>query len=154
MAKSSAKSAPRNAGHDALLAEPELDEIERAHPEGLSSAQVVELFRQRGAKLSEATFRKYVQLGLLPRSRRVGRKGKHQGSLGMYPATAVRRINAIKRLMAENYTIEDIQQQFLRFRDEIEALERGIGTVLGGFEEAIRAPHFETQVRKDLKRDI
>jgi hypothetical protein len=136
------------------LSDRDLRQIEREHPDGMTSVQIVDVFTQRGIRFSEATFRKYVQLGLLPRSRRVGRKGKHQGSLGMYPATAVRRINAIKRLMAENYTIEDIQQQFLRFRDEIEALERGIGTVLGGFEEAIRAPHFETQVRKDLKRDI
>ena len=137
-----------------LLADRDLRQIEREHPDGLTSVQIVDIFTQRGIRFSEATFRKYVQLGLLPRSRRVGRKGKHQGSLGLYPATAVRRINAIKRLMAENYTIEAIQQQFLRFRDEIEALERGIGTVLGGFEDAIRAPHFDTQAKKDLKREI
>jgi hypothetical protein len=142
-------------GDDAgLLADRDLRQIEREHPDGLTSVQIVDIFTQRGIRFSEATFRKYVQLGLLPRSRRVGRKGKHQGSLGLYPATTVRRINAIKRLMAENYTIEAIQQQFLRFRDEIEALERGIGTVLGGFEDAIRAPHFDTQAKKDLKREI
>jgi hypothetical protein len=141
-------------GDGGLLADRDLRQIEREHPDGLTSVQIVDIFTQRGIRFSEATFRKYVQLGLLPRSRRVGRKGKHQGSLGLYPATAVRRINAIKRLMAENYTIEAIQQQFLRFRDEIEALERGIGTVLGGFEDAIRAPHFDTQAKKDLKREI
>ena len=137
-----------------LLSDRDLRQIERDHPDGLSSVQIVHIFTERAIRFSEATFRKYVQLGLLPRSRRVGRKGKHQGSLGLYPATAVRRINAIKRLMAENYTIEDIQRQFLRFRDEIETLERGIGAVLGGFEEAIRAPRFDTQARKDLKREI
>ncbi|HEX8954310.1 MAG TPA: hypothetical protein VF945_20795, partial [Polyangia bacterium] len=92
----------------------------------MSSAQVVEVFRARGVKLSEATFRKYVQLGLLPRSRRVGRKGKHQGSMGLYPSTVVRRVNAIKQMMAESYTIEEIQRSFLRFKDEIEAVERGL----------------------------
>lgn len=137
-----------------LLTDRELKAIEREHPDGLSSVQIVDIFTQRGIRFSEATFRKYVQQGLLPRSRRVGRKGKHQGSLGLYPATAVRRINAIKRLMAENYTIEDIQQQFLRFRDEIEALERGLGTIFSGFEEALGAPHFDTAARKGLKRDI
>src|SRR6516225_852055 len=101
-----------------LLGERDLDEIERTHPEGLTSAQVVERFRARGVKLSEATFRKYVQLGLLPRSRHVGRKGKHQGSMGLYPAGVVRRVNAIKRMMAESYTIEEIQRSFLRFKDE------------------------------------
>src|SRR5919201_1136113 len=108
------------------LDERDLDAIERAHPNGVTSAQVVELLRARGLKLSEATFRKYVQLGLLPRSRRVGRKGKHQGSMGLYPATVVRRVNAIKRMMAEAYTIEEIQRSFLRFKDEIETIERGL----------------------------
>ncbi len=84
--------------------------------------------------MSEATFRKYVQLGLLPRSRRVGRKGKHQGSLGLYPATTVRRINEVKRMMAESYTIEEIQRAFLRFRDQIEAIGRGLEGVFEAFE--------------------
>src|SRR5690349_13075110 len=91
------------------IAERELDAIERAHPDGFSSAQVVEWFHARGVKLSEATFRKYVQLGLVARSRRVGRKGKHQGSMGLYPVTTIRRVHAIKRMMAESYTIEEIQ---------------------------------------------
>lgn len=137
-----------------LLSDRDLRQIEKEHPEGLTSVQIVDLFTQRGIRFSEATFRKYVQLGLLPRSRRVGRKGKHQGSLGLYPPNTVRRINAIKRLMAENYTIEDIQRQFLRYRDEIEALERGLSTIFTGFDDAIRAPHFDAGVRRDLKREI
>jgi hypothetical protein len=137
-----------------LLAERDLDAIERAHPEGLSSAQVVELFRARGLKLSEATFRKYVQLGLLPRSRRVGRKGKHQGSMGLYPATVVRRVNAIKRMMAESYTIEEIQRSFLRFKDEIEAVERGLKELFVGFERELRAPEFDPGRRKQLNREL
>jgi hypothetical protein len=84
---------PGSGAASGLLADRDLDAIERAHPEGMSSAQVVEVFRARGLKLSEATFRKYVQLGLLPRSRRVGRKGKHQGSMGLYPSVVVRRVN-------------------------------------------------------------
>ena len=137
-----------------LLAERDLDAIERAHPEGLSSAQVVELFRARGLKLSEATFRKYVQLGLLPRSRRVGRKGKHQGSMGLYPPTVVRRVNAIKRMMAESYTIEEIQRSFLRFKDEIEAVERGLKELFVGFERELRAPEFDPGRRKQLSREL
>jgi hypothetical protein len=137
-----------------LLADRELDAIERAHPDGLSAAQVVELFRARGIKLSEATFRKYVQQGLLPRSRRVGRKGKHQGSMGLYPATTVRRVNAIKRMMAESYTIEEIQRSFLRFTDDIEALGRGIKDLFGGFERELRAPEFDPARRKTLTKEI
>src|SRR6266853_4341221 len=101
----------------------EFERLETTNPHGVSAAQIVDFFAPRGVKLSEATFRKYVQLGLLPRSRRVGRKGKHSGSMGLYPATAVRRVNAIKQMMAQAYTIEEIQRSFLRFKDEIEALE-------------------------------
>ena len=137
-----------------LLPARDLDEIERAHPHGLSSAQVVELFRARGIKLSEATFRKYVQLGLLPRSRRVGRKGKHQGSMGLYPATTARRVNAIKRMMAESYTIEEIQRSFLRFKDEIEAIERGLKELFVGFERELKAPEFDPGRKKQLAKDL
>src|SRR6185503_10502168 len=66
--------------------EGELDALESAHPEGLSVQQIVEAFAAHGEKLTEATFRKYVQLGLLPRSVRVARKGKRRGSQGLYPA--------------------------------------------------------------------
>jgi hypothetical protein len=137
-----------------LLPGRELDVIERAHPEGMSSAQVVEVFRARGVKLSEATFRKYVQLGLLPRSRRVGRKGKHQGSMGLYPSTVVRRVNAIKRMMAESYTIEEIQRSFLRFKDEIEALERGLKELFVGFERELRTPEFDPGRKKQLGKEL
>jgi hypothetical protein len=137
-----------------LLSERDLEAIERAHPDGMTAAQVVEVFNQRGVKLSEATFRKYVQLGLLPRSRRVGRKGKHQGSMGLYPATAVRRVNAVKQMMADAYTIEDIQKSFLRFKDEIEAVERGLKDVFTGFERELRSPEFDPGRRKTLSREI
>ena len=82
------------------LSDAELEALERDHPEGFSTQQVVDLFAARGARISEATFRKYVQLGLLPRSVRVGRKGKHQGSQGLYPTSVVRQLDLIRRLMA------------------------------------------------------
>jgi DNA-binding transcriptional MerR regulator len=141
-------------GDGSLLSDRDLRQIEKDHPEGMTAVQVVHVFTERSIRFSEATFRKYVQQGLLPRSRRVGRKGKHQGSLGLYPPTTVRRINAIKRLQAENYTIEDIQTQFLRYRDEIEALERGLEVVLSGFEEDVTAPHFDAETRKSLKKEV
>jgi hypothetical protein len=137
-----------------LFADRELDELERANPNGLTAAQVVDLFSSRGVKLSEATFRKYVQLGLLPRSKRVGRKGKHQGSMGLYPPSVVRRVAAIKRMMAEAYTIEEIQKSFLRFKDEIEAIERGLSELFGGFERELKAPEFDPGRKKTLSRDL
>ena len=137
-----------------LLSDQELAQIESNSTEGLSASQVVELFRARGIRLSEATFRKYVQLGLLPRSRRVGRKGKHQGSMGLYPASTVRRINEVKRMMGESYTIEEIQRSFLRFRDEIEAIERGLAGVFEAFERELKTADFEAARRGKLGKEI
>src|SRR5512137_1304908 len=83
-----------------LLLEEELGDIERQSPNGLTSRQIVDVFTSRGVRFSEATLRKYVQLGLLPRSVRVGRKGKHRGSCGVYPAEIVRRVNQVRVMMA------------------------------------------------------
>ena len=71
-----------------VWSEAELAELER-EPRGgpLDPAGRRRCSPRRGEPLSEATFRKYVQLGLLPRSVRVGRKGKHRGSQGLYPAS-------------------------------------------------------------------
>lgn len=118
--------------------------LEEEHAQGLTSAQIVEVFTAQGVRLSEATFRKWVQLGLLPRSRRVGRKGKHQGSLGIYPPSTVRRIASIKRLMAEGLTVEDIARS-LRFKDEIGALERGLKELFRGFEQQVAASGASTE---------
>jgi len=139
---------------EGLLSDRDLDEVEKANPEGLTAAQVVESFTRRGAKLSEATFRKYVQLGLVPRSKRVGRKGKHQGSMGLYPPTVMRRVNAIKQMMADGYTIEEIQRSFLKFKDEIEAIERGLKDLFTGFEREVRSPELDAGKKKTLSREL
>jgi DNA-binding transcriptional MerR regulator len=122
----------------AHFAESELAEIEtRCGDEGLSTQEVVELFSARGERLTEATFRKYVQLGLLPRSVRVGRKGKHRGSQGRYPATVVRQIDSVRRLMAQGYTIQDIQNEFVGLRTDVDALGRQLISVLGTMEQVV-----------------
>jgi CRISPR type IV-associated protein Csf3 len=105
-----------------FFTEEEVSTIEAQNPDGLSSAEIIEICSKRNIKLSEATFRKYVQLGFLPRSRRIGTKGKHKGSRGIYPAGTVRQIVDIKRMMALDYTIEEIQQHFVFVGGEIEAL--------------------------------
>jgi hypothetical protein len=138
----------------ALFAERELQSIERDHPDGLTSRQIVDLFESRGVRFSEATFRKYVQLGLLPRSVRVGRKGKHQGSCGLYPSTTIRRIQAVKRMMAEGHTIEDIQHSFVRFKEEIEALEAGLRSLFTNFERELKTSQFDVVTRRNLVRDL
>jgi DNA-binding transcriptional MerR regulator len=137
-----------------LLSDRDLRTIEREFQDGLSSVQIVDIFTHRGIRFSEATFRKYVQVGLLQRSRRVGRKGKHQGSMGLYPASTVRRINLIKRLMGQGYTIEEIQAQFLRYADEIDGVGRALSAIFGWFEEDFRDREFDAQAKKALRREI
>src|SRR5258708_17074140 len=82
----------------------EFDALEMEYPQGISALQIVDFFVPRGVKLAQATFRKYVQLGLLPRSRRVGEKGKHRRSKGLYPASAARRLHGSEALMDECIT--------------------------------------------------
>lgn len=110
--------------------------IELTHPDGLSVQQIVDACAASGEKLTEATFRKYVQLGLLPRSVRVGKKGKHRGSQGLYPASTVRQVQLIRRLMGQGFTIEEIQTRFLFVRGDIEALEREVDRMLSQLERA------------------
>lgn len=124
-----------------------LDRLEREHAQGITSAEILDIFASNGVKFSEATLRKYVQLGLLPRSVRVGRKGKHQGSQGMYPASVVRQIQRIKEMMAQDYTIEEIQREFLFVRGDIEELERTLSKIFDSLKDAAKERRSETSGR-------
>lgn len=139
---------------DMAFSEAELEMLERRTPDGLTSAEIIRLFQSRGVKLSEGTFRKYVQLGLLPRSKRVGKKGKHKGSKGIYPTTIVRQITAIKRMMAEGLTIEQIQRSWLRFRPRIEGLESDMVELLDEMERELDEPHFDTALHGQIESEL
>src|ERR1700682_2283171 len=115
----------------------EFDRLEEENPQGISAGQIVEFFLPRGVKLAQATFRKYVQLGLLPRSRRVGEKGKHRGSRGLYPAAAVRRISLIKSLMDEGMTLEDIRRSFIFFRGQLDGIERSLDELFAALDKSL-----------------
>src|SRR3954449_233697 len=115
----------------------EFDRLEQEYPQGISAAQIVDFFVPRGVKLAQATFRKYVQLGLLPRSRRVGEKGKHRGSHGLYPAAAARRIHLIKSLMDEGMTLEEIRSSFVFFRGQLDGVERAFEELFTALEKSI-----------------
>ena len=106
-----------------------LSSLERQYEAGLTSGALIDVCEAHGIQLSEATLRKYVQLGLLPRSKRVGQKGKHQGSRGVYPVRAIRQLLRIKEMMAESYTIEEIRRDFLFVRTDIEQLEQTLGCI-------------------------
>lgn len=141
-------------GSRTLLEAEEVLAIEANHPQGMTSAQIVDAFAGKGLRFSEATFRKYVQLGLLPRSHRVGSKGKHKGSRGIYPAGTVRQINEIRRMMAENYTIEEITRRFAFVGGEIEELRRLLERVIERLEESARAENTGDFVTMGVRRQI
>ena len=123
------------------------------YAEGITAVQIVDVFTSRGIKFSEASFRKYVQQGLLPRSRRVGRKGKHRGSLGVYPAKTVRRINTVKQLMADGHTIEEIQGQFLLYTDLVEGVAENLAELWTRLDRRRRAPRAQAASRA-LEREL
>ncbi|MCP4445260.1 MAG: MerR family transcriptional regulator [Myxococcales bacterium] len=144
----------KGAREDGLLSDDELRDIQAKYENGMTAVQIVEVFVSRGVRFSEASFRKYVQQGLLPRSRRVGRKGKHRGSLGVYPVKAIHRINVIKSLMNDGYTIEEIQEQFLQFADVVENLEEGLKEAFELFGSEVASPRFDSKARKTLSREL
>jgi DNA-binding transcriptional MerR regulator len=137
-----------------LFKEEELSAIEVQNPDGLSSGAIIGILANRGIKFSEATFRKYVQLGLLPRSRRVGSKGKHKGSRGLYPAGTIRQINEIKRMMALDYTIEEIRCHFAFVGGEIEELRALLERILDRLEEGLKAHDSAALSTSDLREEV
>lgn len=139
---------------EGTLSEQDLITIEKANADGLTSAQIIQIFQRRGIRFSEATFRKYVQLGLLPRCIRVGSKGKHRGSHGLYPSTTVRRINSIKGLMRESYTIEEIQRSFSNYKQQIDDIEAALEELFKGFLREMSPPRFDVARSRSLQRDI
>ena len=130
-----------------------LAQLEKAHVAGLTSAEILDVFARHDVQLSEATLRKYVQLGLLPRSVRVGRKGKHQGSQGIYPVSVVRQVLRIKQMMAESYTIEQIQREFLFIRSEVEQLESMLTRIFKTLDGVLKERKAE-RVSSVVQRDV
>jgi DNA-binding transcriptional MerR regulator len=122
----------------ALLSAAELKRVERKFPEGVSSAVVVDLFKEKGERFSEATLRKYVQLGLLPKSKRVGTRGRHKGSSGLYPVDVVRLINEIKGALDAGATLEEIKIGRVVLGGEVDALRRAALQVVDSFGRAIQ----------------
>jgi DNA-binding transcriptional MerR regulator len=133
-----------------LLPPAEIERLERERAAGISSRDVVRLFEEKGARLSAATLRKYVQTGLLPRSRRVGRKGKHAGSTGLYPVSVVRRIALIKRMMAAGLTLEEIRESYAALHHRIEDAAASLAEVVADLESrAARHPR-----GRDAQREL
>jgi len=136
-----------------VIDDPTLSQLERKYAAGLSSVEILDVCASHDVSLSEATLRKYVQLGLLPRSVRVGRKGKHQGSQGVYPVSVIRQILRIKQMMAESYTIEQIQREFLFIRNDVEQLEQMLSRIFKKLESVLKERKQERSAQA-VHRDV
>ena len=133
--------------------EAELARIEAEHPSGVAAAEIVSLLDVLGVGFSEASLRKYVQLELLPRSVRVGHRGRQGGSQGQYPTEILRQILEIKRLLGEGYGIEEIRSKALLIRHEIDHLEARVRQIVDGMEKALAA-HHDTLCREQCRREL
>ena len=136
-----------------VFSEDELARIEQEHPEGITSERIVDLFIRKNIRFTEASLRKYVQLGLLPRSRRVAIKDKPRGSQGVYPATVVRRIQSLKAMMAHR-TIEEIKAEFLFVRGDIEELEKAMERVFQAMSSAAKPHKSSEAMSRSLVREL
>lgn len=136
-----------------MIDESTLGQLERKYAAGVTSVEILDVFASHDVSLSEATLRKYVQLGLLPRSVRVGRKGKHQGSQGVYPVSVIRQILRIKQMMAESYTIEQIKHEFLFIRNDVEQLEQMLGRIFKKLEGVLKERKQERSAQA-VHRDV
>lgn len=134
-----------------LLRPEEIERIERDYAQGLPARVIVDVFASKGARLTEATFRKYVQAGLLPRSRRVGKKGKHQGSQGLYPVSSVRRMNAIRQMMARGLTLEDIKASFVVYRNHLDSASNELTAVFDGYEKQLEGKQDKKELVSRLR---
>ncbi len=56
----------------------------------------------------------------------------------MYPATVIRRIQRLKAMMSE-FTIEQIQKEFLFVRGDVEELERNLERIFSAFASAAKS---------------
>ena len=132
----------------------ELRKIEKKYSEGISSVAIVDIFARKKERFSEPTLRKYIQLGLLPKSKRIGSRGRHRGSAGLYPVNVVRLIARIKNELDKGATLEEIRLGTVGLSGEIATLERVYKSVHVRFHEAIKAQRIGQQgLRKVLGQD-
>lgn len=119
-----------------LLKSSEIRQIERRYSFGIRSATIVSIFRNKGERFSAATLRKYVQVGLLTKSKRVGVKGRHRGSSGLYPVYVVGMINEIKRALDKSATLDEIRLGPVGIMGELKALQKNVDMVANRFSES------------------
>jgi hypothetical protein len=70
----------------------------------------------------------------------------------VYPAKTIRRINAVKQLMADGYTIEEIQGQFLLYTDLVEGVAEHLAELWTRLSADVAK--LEPAQRKGLEREL
>lgn len=138
-----------------FLSVSELRKINDQYSEGISSKEIVKIFQAKGVRFSEATFRKYVQMGLVERCKRVGQKGKHRGSHGMYPVSTVERINSIKKMISGDITLEQLKDSYFSIRQKMEEVDRMLSEVSDDVrsmsESKAKRERHDIQLKRDLE---
>ena len=114
----------------------EIGVLKKAFPDGMKMLEIIQVIKSRGYSFSEPSFRKYTQLGFIPQSRRVGKKGKHRGSYGLYPACSIELvIFVLDSTRGTSITLEDLQIPSFRARVLDEQTSRGYKEVLQGLDD-------------------
>jgi uncharacterized coiled-coil protein SlyX len=61
----------------------------------------------------------------------------------------------VKGMMADNRTIEEIQRSFVRFKDDIDEVEKDLRDLLSGFEREAKTPDSQDpDRRREIEREI
>jgi DNA-binding transcriptional MerR regulator len=131
------------------LSKAELAHIERIYAGGIKTSEVVSIFRHR-APFGESALRKYVQLGILPKSMRVGRRGQYRGSNGLYSVQIVRLINDIKKAIDQGITLKEIRLSHIGLSGRISALNAACDAVFEHFRESVSKLTITTKQRAAL----
>lgn len=121
----------------------------------LSLQEIIDILQEKHEiQLTESSFRKYVQLELLPRSKRIGKKGKHKGSSGIYPASIIERFLLIRKLMAEDLTLEEIRENTVFYLNKSEAIADNVAElishIVAEMEKLDLSPNETAQLNKAL----
>lgn len=115
--------------HTRAFTRRDIDVIARKNPAGLSVEQIIGMLGTHGLHLTAPTFHKYVQLGLLPQSRRIGSRGRHRGSHGLYPVTTLLLVVRIRQLLP-SATLKQIRDR-LAFELRMSEAQRAEAEVFG-----------------------
>lgn len=116
-----------------FFTEEELSKIEgeKEHRSGLTFEQISRALSGKGMILKLPTFKKYINLKLIPGS--IGRQSIGKSSLGLYPPSVIREINFIKYTLYSNLDFKTVLDRFQT---------TALGIVESSFPDSMSVPDF------------